>query len=133
MTEEEWALFLAGEGQETRLVCRVRREVIAHLDAYTDAVLLRRDYAHKKLFNHRVPLADFVLLSEVIGNGQPIDDRERHVTYIYYDNHEDRRVWLATIKINKSLRKIYVQTFHKLRPQEARRKLKRYPKITTQK
>lgn len=73
------------------------------------------------------------MLPIIIDCGRVISDRERHLSFYFYENVVFGSWFSATIKVNQAGSELWVATFHFASSAEAKRMVKKYGVIREQK
>jgi hypothetical protein len=121
MTEEEWFNFVAGGNPPV-----VSYELCKRIGASNTLVRMRHDYALKCAHGHRLRPAHFPMLPIVIDLGFAISDRDRHLSFYFYESVVFGGWMTATVKATVSGMELWVATFHVASPKEAKRMAKKY-------
>jgi hypothetical protein len=110
MTLFDWQDFIdRGHGKEMA-VAQVSHAIMSHIGANNEQVFIHHQYVLKSIHQHRISLETFELLPDIIAYGQVLEDRDRHLLFLF----ESRAGWLhLVIKRAEASRRIYVSTFHR--------------------
>jgi hypothetical protein len=126
MDEDEFLALYTGQLDRPIHVCRIEDRLARHMQANTTAVWLSRWTIEKQWHKHRdMHAPQYGFLPIVLRYGIVIDDRPRHLTFIYNDTEIFGRPFKATIKATELGTEIYVQSFHFMRPRHIPGRLKR--------
>src|ERR1700682_2548579 len=102
MTEEDWLRFIAGGEPEVISVTRLPLELCRAIDCSSSLVRMTHDYALKCAYKHRLRSYHFPMLPIVIDYGRVISDREKHLSFYFYENVVFGSWFAATIKANQA-------------------------------
>jgi hypothetical protein len=126
MTEEDWFNFVAGGNPPVVSVTRLPEHLCKSIGASTTLIRMRHDYALKCAHGHRLRSAHFPMLPIVIDLGFAISDRERHLSFYFYENVVFGGWMAATVKVTIQGTELWVATFHVASAKEAKRMAKKY-------
>ena len=129
MTEEEWARFVGGDGDEIRRICRVPNPIVRWFQAYDDILYVRREYAQKLVYKHNIAIHELPLIEIAIHHGIARSDKLYHAMFVYEDRSVTGRSLKATIKTNRKGSYLFLCTFHKVLPGEASRLIRKHKPI----
>ncbi len=128
MREKDWQGFLnRGAGREIA-VAQLAPALVSHLGAADDKVYLHHDYAAKAVNKHGLSAMHFPLIFDTIDFGIAVADRDRHLSFFYFDKETNLGWFQVTVKLALT-GKLYVATFYKQRQAEVARRLKLYRAI----
>jgi len=133
MTEEEWFRFVAYGDPSHVSVGRLPETLCKRIGASTTLIRMRHDYALKSAQKHRLRAAHFPMLPIIIECGRVISDRERHLSFYWYENVVFGGWLAATIKCNEPGTELWVATFHVASAPEAKRMAKKHGIIREEK
>ena len=86
MYPRDWKLFLEQGADKEIAVAQVDDSVVNHLQATSEKVFIRHDYAQKAITQHDLRISDLVSIFDVVEYGRVLADKERHVTFMHLTN-----------------------------------------------
>lgn len=133
MTEEDWFNFVSSGEPNTISVTRLPLELCRIIGCSSSLVRMTHDYALKCTYKHRLRHYHFPMLPIMIDVGRVISDRERHLSFYFYEDVVFGGWFTATIKANQAGNELWVATFHIASAVEANRMAKKHKIIREQK
>jgi hypothetical protein len=132
MNVRDWTMYLAQGGPDL-VIAQLSREMTDHLGAVSDKVHLGHACAVKSVEKHRLLPAHFPQIFETVDFGRAIADRDRHITFLHFDDHVWKRWFQVTVKRCEERRLIFVSTFHKQTAEGVASKSRRFPVLRREK
>ncbi len=123
MTPIDWQAFIdQGHGKEM-VVAQVSPAIMSYLGAASEQVFMAHHYVLKSIHQHRISIEAFETLSDILAHGQVLEDRERHLVFLF----EIRAGWLhVVVKRAEASGRLYVSTFHRTTVAKAAAKRRRF-------
>lgn len=125
MHVRDWELFLR-QGDAEIGIAQLSQQMTDHLEAASRTVFLAREYAQKAVIDHQLLPDHFPMIFETVDYGAAVADRDRHITFLYFDETVWNRWFQVSIKRSGETRRIYVVTFHKTEWPKVKSKLRRF-------
>jgi hypothetical protein len=131
MTPKDWLRFIETAHGREIAIAQVSEAIRIHLEASSEEassekVFIHHDYVLKAVEKHSIPPTDFDHLFDTIEFGIVLQDRDRHLVFLY----QSRQGWFhVALKRAESSRRIYVSTFHRTTEAKVIAKLRRHPII----
>ncbi len=98
------------------------------LGANTNKIHCRRDYIQKIRFKHHIPAHNLWIIQPTIELGLVVQCENHKLTFIAF--HEPHaKFYEASIKVTQERHEIWLETFHRTKPREVHRKMRKYPII----
>jgi len=123
MLDNELQTLLSRDEPGFVSLCLLDSELVAHLQAETATVHIYRSCIDKVLEKHRISHEEISIIKTSIERGLAICDKEMHITFFY--KHSSHQYFKTSIKVTTSLDEVVVCTFHKIRIEEFKRKMRR--------
>jgi len=123
MTPIDWQAFIdRGHGTEV-VVAQVSLALMSHLGANSDQVFMDHRYVLKSVHQHQISVEAFESLSDILAYGQVLEDRERHLVFLF----ENRVGWFhVVVKRAEASGRLYIATFHRTTSAKAAAKRRRF-------
>src|SRR5579864_2299456 len=112
MNLRDWRYFLSGKRKEPLAIAQLSKEMADHLGASSRNVYLGYECARKAVDKHGLLAIHFPVIFEVVDFGAAIADRERHITFLHFDEVVTTGRWFqVSVKRGFEDRRIFVTTF----------------------
>ena len=110
MTSIDWQAFIDhGHGKEIA-VAQVSLAITSYLGATSERVFMDHRYVLKSVHQHQISVEAFESLSDILAYGQVLEDRERHLVFLF----ENRAGWFhVVVKRAEASGRLYISTFHR--------------------
>lgn len=93
----------------------IEKSLAREIGAHTTTVWLTPATAQKQRYKHDdVILYHYGLIGNAFQDGWAINDRPRHILFVYEDKTVYPGFWKAVVKANKAGDELFLSTFHKL-------------------
>jgi len=105
------------------VVAQVSPAIMSYLGAASEQVFIAHHYVLKSIHQHRISIEAFEMLSDILAHGQVLEDRERHLIFLF----ETRAGWFhVVVKRAEASGRLYVSTFHRTTVAKAAAKRRRF-------
>ena len=123
MTPINWQAFIdQGHGKEMA-VAQVSPAIMSYLGATSALVFMDHRYVLKSVHQHRISIEAFEALSDILTYGQVLEDRERHLVFLF----GSRAGWFhVVVKRAEASGRLYISTFHRTTIAKAAAKRRRF-------
>lgn len=125
MTEQEWIQFFASGEPTVARVCRVTDSVRQALGTSTDLVRIHHAYALKLRSKHNIHFDHLPMIEITVRFGVGLLDKDGKAIFFYDDCSVFGWTFQATLKALTAQNEIWLASFHKVRPSEVRRMMKK--------
>jgi hypothetical protein len=126
LTDDELLALMLGSIARPIQLCRIERSLAEAIGATTNSVWLSRSTIEKQLTRHRdMDFPHYRMLPIVLGYGAVVQDRPRHLTFVYPDDAVFGWAFKATVKTVKLGHELYLVSYHKIEAKKAPRLLQR--------
>jgi hypothetical protein len=129
VTEEEWHRFLFACDPQIITVGELPHDLCKVIGAASPIIRMQHYYALKCQHKHGFGAYELMILPITIDLGRCICDRERSLTFFYFESVVFGQWFHTSIKANKLGTEIWVSTFHPSSHTEVARRCKKAGKI----
>jgi hypothetical protein len=127
-TQQQWSEFGSGAGPAIIEVCTLSRGLVNALAADTSKVLCCQNHMKKVRFKHGVAPHNLWIINENLEFGMVLQCAPNKLTFISF--HEPPGAYYeAVIKVTQKGHEIWIETFHRTRQSEVRRKQGLYQSV----
>lgn len=126
MHVRDWERFYRVGHGSAITIAQLSQEMADHLGASSRAVTVHHDVLRKAVEKHSLTPAHFPMIFETVDLGRALADRDKHVTFFYFEEYVFGRWFQVTVKCGGEARRLFVATFHKQKAEEVARKTRKF-------